>query len=232
MKKYLLVFSIIFAIVLAVAAPAAAAWGSYSVYEEITISASELRITSITWHPLSIAYSTDSIIVGIQPQSIVFNSSATEKKFVIEIAGSDPNTHLDLAFFDTGIIDVVETTASGATKLTDTSASGVDWKTIDYVLVEIKGSSVKLLAPDGTVLASCSWSSVPSAIEQIGASGGAGSVESGQVVVAILYNPYTQMSEQVNSMFAMLMPMMITMMGLGIVIGVLKMITKMLKDLF
>lgn len=57
--------------------------------------------------------------------NIIFNESATEKKFVIAIAGSDITTHFDLAFFDTGIIDIVEVTAIGTVKLADTLTSGI-----------------------------------------------------------------------------------------------------------
>ncbi|WFO75577.1 hypothetical protein J4526_01435 [Desulfurococcaceae archaeon MEX13E-LK6-19] len=217
---------LIIAIILVCPTALAASWGKYQAYEEIGIPANELSSTGITWHPLSKPYDTSNLLIGIQPVNIVFNSTAVEKKFVIELAGADTGYHLDLAFYDTGVIDIVETTPSGATKLADTLSSGIKWQNLDFIIVSINGSTVKIEASNGTVLAIVTWNTVPTAIEQIGASGGDKAVESGTVYVAILYDPYTELTRTTTETIYAFMPLLITMIALGLVLVFFKTIMK------
>ena len=210
----------------------AASCGKYQVYEEVSIPYTTFRSTAITWYPLSKAYSTSGLLIGIQPVNIVFNSTATEKKFVIEIAGGDTSAHLDLAFYDTGIIDIVETTSTGATKLADTSASGIKWQDIQFVIVEIESQNVTLRTDNGTVLVSVTWSSVPSTIEQVGGSAGVNSLTNGTVYVAILYDPYSGIIESTSDLMYSFIPLIFTIVAIAIPLMFMKIIIKWLNKIF
>ncbi len=203
-------------------------WGAYQTLEQISIPYTTFRSTGITWYPLSKAYDTNHLLIGIQPVNIQFNSTATQKKIVIEIAGSDASNHLDLAFYDNGIIDIVGTTSSGATKLADTSSSGVKWQDTNFIIVEITGTTVKVETDNGTVLASVTWDNMPSTIEQIGGSAGVDSLTGGTVYVAILYDPYQSITSSMTSMF----PLVAVMIGIAIPLLFLKMIMRFLNKIF
>ncbi len=201
-------------------------WGVFQTYEQVSFDYTVFQTTGITWKPLSEAYTTP-VKIGIQPVNIVFNSTATEKKFVIEIAGADTSHHLDLAFYDTGVIDVVETTSSGATKLTDTSSSGIKWQNIQFIIVEINGTGVRVEADNGTVLASATLSTSIDTIEQIGGSGATNAVTSGTVYVAILYSPY----EAVTGSFNAIIPLMISIIAIAIPLIFIKYIMRFLEKI-
>ena len=203
-------------------------WGTFQVLEEIRIDYTKLSTTAKTWYPLSKAYSTNDLLVGIQPVNITWNSTVAEKKFIISLAGADTSTFRDIVFFDTGIIDVVETTSTGATKLGDTASSGVKWQVIDYILVEIKGTTVSLKSPNGTVLLTVTWNSVPSTLEQIGASGVDKALTNGEVYVAILTDPTEAMTEVINSTI----PVIISIIIIAVPLVFLKFIVRFLEKIF
>ena len=210
----------------------AATWGSYQVYEEISISYTYFRDTAIDWFALTKAYGTSDLIIGIQPVNIVFNSTALEKKFVIEIAGADTSTHLDLAFYDTGVIDVVKTNSTGGYKLDDTSASGIKWQDVGFILVEFEGKNITLKASNGTTLVSVVWDAVPNSIEQIGASAGENSLTNGTVYVAILYNPYTQVAESTTQLMYSMIPLILSVVAIAIPLMFMKVILKWISKIF
>lgn len=221
------IIPIVFIIVLALGVT----WGSFQALEQVSFDYTVLRSTGITWHPLSNAYSTGKLLIGIQPVNIQFNTSATEKKFVIEIAGSDTSYHLDLAFYDTGIIDVVETSGTTATKLTDTSSSGINWQNVEFIVVEINGTSVKVETDNGTVLASATLSTSLDTVEQIGGSGGLNALTGGTVYVAILYDPYSEMSETIINTMSSMFPLIIALIGIAIPLIFIKYIMKFLEKI-
>ena len=202
-------------------------WGVYQAYEEISMKYTTFTTTAITWYPLSKAYDTGHLLIGIQPVNIQFNTSATEKKFVIEIAGPDTSTHLDLAFYDTGVIDIVGTTSSGATKLADTSSSNIKWQDISYIIVEITNTNIKVETSNGTVLASVTWDNMPSTVEQIGGSGVQNVLTNGTVYVAVLFDPYAEMSNVFNS----IIPVIISIVFIAIPLVFLKYIIRFLNNI-
>jgi len=224
---FLSVFTV-FLISLAVAN--ATFWGSYVPYEELTIDYTEFITTGITWHPLSKSYSTSNLVIGVAPQSIAFNPSATQQKFVIEIAGSSTDTHLDLAFYSTGVIDVVATTPAGASKLCDTSSSGVSWNSISYVLVKLNGTSITVVGND-TVLCSTQWAGLPSQIAQIGASGYDNALTGGSVVVGILYDPFSGLSTNLSGLISQLLPLMIAIIPIAVPLMFLRAVLKPLESI-
>lgn len=195
----------------------AASWGNYTVLEEITIPTSTLNNPSTTWYPLTKAYA--SPVVGIQPSGIAFDANATDKKFVIKLLGASNGYSLDLAFFESGVIDIVETTPSGATKLADTSASGITWNSIDFIIVKLENTRVTLETSNGTVLATVTWNNAPSMLDTIGASG-ANALTAGTVYVAILEEPVDPATAMESSMQLItgIMPLMVTLITLGLVL--------------
>ncbi|MCD6196612.1 MAG: hypothetical protein J7J82_07505, partial [Staphylothermus sp.] len=42
-------------------------WGVFQAYEEISMKYTTFITTAITWYPLSKAYDTDHLLIGIQP---------------------------------------------------------------------------------------------------------------------------------------------------------------------
>ncbi len=229
--------TMVFSLVLALLAVStilvgASGFGTYTVLEQINVPADELAKTSITWHPLSKPYSCDNLLIGIQPVNIQFNTSATEKKFVIEIAGYDTSTHLDLAFYDTGVIDIVDTTSNGANKLADTSNSGIKWQSIKYIIVMLNGTTVKLLSNNGTVLATVTWTHEPSSIEQIGASAGVDSVVSGNIIISVLDNPFSDISSGIGSMTAGIISLIGIIIGIAIPLIIMKIVLRSFSKIF
>ncbi|NPA98151.1 MAG: hypothetical protein GXO43_02115, partial [Crenarchaeota archaeon] len=83
-----------------------------------------------------------------------------------------------------------------------------------------------------TVMATVTWSHMPSSISQIGASAGDKSVVSGNVVVAILSDPYLEMSNTVKSMMNIVIVLIGAILGIAIPLIIMKTVLRSISKIF